>query len=107
MKRFLPFPIFVAICCVIIGSAPTTTSTTSAAAKPPVDNLSPATNAELARARNATARYHDFDRADAEGYEFLHCVPGEGFEYVNWSIVDCTFEDRKSTRLNSSHSQIS
>ena len=92
MKRFLPFPIFVAICCVIIGSAPTTTSTTSAAAKPAVDNLSPDTNRELARARNATAKYHDFDRADNDGYEFLHCVPGEGLEYVNWSIVDCTFD---------------
>jgi hypothetical protein len=91
MKSFLPFPIFVAICCVLIGSAPTTTST-SAAAKPKVDNLSHVTNHELARARNATAKYHDFDRAEDEGFEFLHCVPGEGFEYVNWSLVDCTFD---------------
>ena len=68
MKRFLPIPIFVAICCVIIGSAPTTTSTTSAAATPAVDDLSPATNHELAQARNATAKYHDFDRADSEGF---------------------------------------
>lgn len=92
MTRFLPLLIFVAICCVIIGSAPATTSTTSAAAKPAVDKLSPETNSELARARNATAKYHDFDRADADGYEFLACVPGEGFEYVNWSLVDCTFD---------------
>src|SRR5688500_3984711 len=90
MKNFLTFPIFVAICCLIFASAPATTKTTSAAAKSAVDNLSPATRLELARARNATARFHDFD--NAEDYEFLHCVPGEGLEYVNWSIVDCNFD---------------
>ena len=47
---------------------------------------------ELPALRNATAKYHDFDRADDEGYEFLQCVPGEGYEYVNWSLVDCTFD---------------
>ena len=91
MKRLLPFLILVAICCVI-GSAPPTTSTTAAAAKPAVENLSPDTNRELARARQATAKYHDFDRADDDGFEFLHCVPGEGLEFVNWSIVDCNFD---------------
>jgi len=91
MKSFLTFSIFIAICCVLLGSAPTTPST-SAAAKPAVENLSAVTNHELALARNATAKYHDFDRADDEGYEFLHCVPGEGLEYVNWSLVDCTFD---------------
>jgi hypothetical protein len=92
MKRFLPFPIFIGICCLLVGSAPITTSSTSAAPKPAVDNLSPATNHELALARAATAKFHDFDRADDEGYEFLQCVPGEGREYVNWSLVDCTFD---------------
>ena len=93
MNRFLLFPILVAICCLILGSAPATTSTPAAAVvKPAVKELSPATKRELARARNATARYHDFDRAGDDGYEFLHCVPGEGLEYVNWSIVDCTFD---------------
>ena len=88
MKRLLPF---IAICCLLVGSATMTTSNTSAASAA-VDNLSPATNQELARARHGTARYHDFDRADKDGYEFLACVPGEGFEYVNWSLVDCTFD---------------
>ncbi len=90
MKRFLLFAIFIGICCLLIGIAPSTTGTTSAAVA--VDNLSPVTNHELALARSATARYHDFARADDEGYEFLHCVPGEGLEYVNWSLVDCTFD---------------
>lgn len=84
-----PFSLLFAICCLLIGSALMTTSKTSAAAS---DGLSPATNHELARARNATAKYHDFDVADADGYEFLACVPGEGREYVNWSIVDCNFD---------------
>ena len=92
MKRFLPFPIFVAICCVIFGSAPATINTTAAAAKLADEQLSPATKRELAQARNATARYHDFDIADEDGFEFLHCVPGEGLEYVNWSIIDCNFD---------------
>ena len=92
MKSYLAFPILITMCCLIIGSAPATINTTSAATKPAVDNLSAETNHELSRARGATARYHDFELADAEGYDFLHCVPGEGFEYVNWSLVDCNFD---------------
>ena len=84
-----PFSLFIAICCLLIGGALMTTSNTSAATS---DDLSAATNRELAQARNATAKYHDFDRADADGYDFLACVPGEGREYVNWSIVDCEFD---------------
>ena len=91
MKNFLRFPIFIAICGLLIGSAAMTTNKTSAASAA-VDNLSPATNHELARARNGTAKYHNFAVADDAGYEFLHCVPGEGLEYVNWSLVDCNFD---------------
>ena len=83
-----PLSLCIAICCLLIGGTLVTTNSTAAAS----DDLSPVTNSELARARNATARYHDFDRADADGYEFLACVPGEGREYVNWSIVDCNFD---------------
>jgi hypothetical protein len=92
MKNFLPFPIFLGICCLLIGSAAMTTRTTAAAASEEDDELSPATRRELAQARNGTAKYHDFDKADDAGYQFLACVPGEGFEYVNWSLVDCTFD---------------
>jgi hypothetical protein len=92
MRRFLLFPIFVAICCVLIVTAPAITNTTSAAATQAGHNLSPLTNQELALARNATAKYHDFNRADDEGFELLDCVPGEGFEYVKWSRVDCNFD---------------
>ena len=90
MKSFPPFLLFIGICCLIIGSS--MMNHTSAAASAPVDNLSPDTNRELALARSATAKYHDFGRADADGYDFLACVPGEGLEYVNWSLVDCNFD---------------
>lgn len=92
MKNFLPLPIFLSICCLLVVGVPATTGTTSAAPNATVDNLAPITNHELALARSATAKYHDFDRAVDEGYEFLQCVPGEGLEYVNWSLVDCTFD---------------
>lgn len=92
MKRFVPFPMFIAICCLLFAGAPATISTTSVAASAALEDLSPATNRELARARRATARYHDFARAAADGYQFLACIPGEGLEYVNWSLVDCNFD---------------
>jgi hypothetical protein len=74
MKSFLRFPIFLGICGLLIGSAAMTTNTTSAAASAAVDSLSPATNHELARARNATAKYHDVARADADGYSFVFFI---------------------------------
>ena len=89
MKSFLAISIL-AVCSLLFGSAAMTPSTTSAASAA-VDNLSPETNAELARARNATAKYHDFTRANDE-YAFLACVPGEGLEFVTWSLVDCNFD---------------
>lgn len=86
------FAIFIATCCLLIGSTAMTTSSTSAAASATVDNLSPDTRRELAQARNATAKYHDFDRAVADGFEFLHCEEGEGLEYLNASLLDCNFD---------------
>lgn len=90
MKNLLP--VVFSICCLLLAGVPATTSTTSAAAAAKADNLSSITNQELALARSATAKYHDFDRAHDEGYEFLQCVLGEGLEYVNWSLVDCNFD---------------
>jgi hypothetical protein len=89
MKNLLA--IFISICCLLVGVT-ATSSSTSAAPTAKVDNLSPITKQELALARSATAKYHDFDTAQDEGYEFLQCVMGEGLEYVNWSLVDCNFD---------------
>ena len=92
MKRTLPLSIFIGICCLLIGSTAMTTSSTSAAASSRLDNLSSTTRRELALARNATAKYHDFARADNDGYKFLHCAEGEGLEYLNESLLDCNFD---------------
>ena len=100
MKKSLPLSIFFSICCLLIAGVGATTSTTSAAAVTTVESLSAITNQELAAARSATAKYHDFDNADNEGYEFLQCVPGEGLEYVNWSIVDCNFDPEHTEALH-------
>jgi hypothetical protein len=54
--------------------------------------LSSATLAELARARAATAKYHDVAVAIADGYVQGGYGPGEGFHFVNKSLIDCTFD---------------
>jgi hypothetical protein len=56
------------------------------------DTLSAATLQELAEARNATAKYHDVEQALADGYVRKGYGPGEGFHYVNSSLMDCTFD---------------
>jgi hypothetical protein len=91
MKKFQLCLIVIAGCCLLIGTSMTAHST-SASASVAVDNLSAATNQELAQARNATAKYHDVAVAEADGYEFTDCVPGEGLEYVNFGLLDCTFD---------------
>ena len=47
------------------------------------ESLSAETLAELARARNATAKYHDVAVAVADGYVQRGYGPGEGFHFVN------------------------
>lgn len=55
-------------------------------------SMSAATLAELARARNATAKYHDVAAAIADGYVQRGFRPGEGFHFVKSSLMDCTFD---------------
>ena len=56
------------------------------------ESLSADTLAELARARNATAKYHDVAVALADGYVQRGYGPGEGFHFVKASLMDCTFD---------------
>jgi hypothetical protein len=56
------------------------------------ESLSADTLAELARARNATAKYHDVAVAVADGYVQRGYGPGEGFHFVNAGLMDCTFD---------------
>lgn len=56
-------------------------------------NSSSAILAELARARAATAKYHDIDKAETDGYVPLDfCEAGEGCHWVNFSLLDCEFD---------------
>jgi hypothetical protein len=61
-------------------------------AEAPRERLSAATLAELARARNATAKYHDVAEALADGYVQKVYGPGEGYHFVKASLMDCTFD---------------
>ena len=56
-------------------------------------NFSSTILAELARARSATAKYHNIDKAEADGYVPLNfCESGEGCHWVNFSLLDCEFD---------------
>ena len=94
MKSFRLSLMFIAVCALLIGSVPLTAHSTTAfkvAATP--DNLSAATNQQLALARRGTARYHDIAQAEADGYVNINVYEsGEGLHYVNFALVDGTFD---------------
>ena len=94
MTSFRLFLSFIAVCCLLLGSFPFTVQSTSAltvAATP--DDLSAATNQQLAQARRATAKYHDIEQAEADGYVNINVYEsGEGLHYVNFSLIDANFD---------------
>jgi hypothetical protein len=92
MNTFPLSLILVAFCSPLIGSAPLTAHCASALAFSKSD-LSAATQQELARARSATAKYHDIAQAEADGYININLyLPGEGFHYVKFSLIDSNFD---------------
>ena|SRR2546425_4873736 len=94
MKSFRPSFILIAVSALLFGSVPLTVHSRSpltplAAA----DNLSTATNQQLAQARRGTARYHDIAQAEADGYVNINVYEsGEGLHYVNFSLIDANFD---------------
>jgi hypothetical protein len=58
-------------------------------------------NQQLAEARAATAQYHDFNEALADGYIGIGSNPEEGgaIEFVNLGLVDCTLDPRHPEAL--------
>lgn len=71
-------------------SAGTYRSTANAANK---NDMSPVTLQELAAAREGTAKYHNVEQAIADGYVSIDLyLSGEGFHYVNFSLIDGTFD---------------
>jgi hypothetical protein len=64
------------------------------------DQLSAATRQELARARSATARYHDIAQAEADGYVNTGFYePGEGFHVLKESLLDANFDPEQPETL--------
>ena len=84
MKTFRVCLILLAVGALFIGATPMIRSTSA-------DNLSAATNIQLAQARIATAKYHDVANAIADGYVPIGCED-VGPTYVNFGLVDCTFD---------------
>ena len=69
-------------------------------AAPLKENLSPATQQELARVRVATAKYLDLFEAIADGYVNIDVfVSGQGFHYLKPSFLDGTFTANKPELL--------
>jgi hypothetical protein len=58
------------------------------------DDLGPGVNQQLAAARAATVKYHDFNQALADGYTDLGPNPFEAdeLEFVNFGLVNCTLD---------------
>ena len=94
MKSFRLSLMLIAVCSLLIGgSAMSAHSTSALASVPTADNLSSATNQQLAQARRGTAKYHDIEQAEADGYVNINVYEsGEGLHLVNFSLVDATFD---------------
>ena len=99
MMTFRLFLTLVAVCSLLIGALPMSTHSASALAIGRRD-LSAAAEQELAQARRATAKYHDIAQAEADGYvNFNLYVPGEGFHYVKFSLLDAIFDPAQPEAL--------
>jgi hypothetical protein len=94
MRSFRLSLTVIAICSLLTGSALLTVHSTHASTVvTAAEALSAATNKQLAQARRGTARYHDIAEAEADGYVNINIYePGEGLHYVNFSLVDATFD---------------
>jgi len=95
MRRIHVSLCLLAVCSFIVGTA-----SLIAAPEDEKEKVPAAARKELAAARNATAKYHDIQQALADGYALQGYVPGEGFEYVNFSLVDCHFDPTQPEALH-------
>jgi hypothetical protein len=97
MKTLRLSLMLIAVCSLLIGSSAMSAHSTSAPASvPTADNLSSETNKQLARARRGTAKYHDIEQAEADGYVNINIYEsGEGLHYVNFSLIDATFDPER------------
>jgi len=92
---------FVLAAVVLIGTTGLAVRSVSAGSQGNSSYLSSDTHQELAWARAATAKYHNIEQALADGYvQASPDIPGEGFHYVKFSLVDCTFNPEEPEALH-------
>jgi len=84
MRRYLGSTPLAAVCVIVFSTLATVHGS----------DLAPTVNQQLARARAATALYHDVDAAIADGYVNMGVNPAEGeaVEFVNFGLIDCTLD---------------
>ncbi len=97
MKSFRLSLMLIAVCTLLIGSTPMSAHITSnLASVPTADNLSSTTDQQVAQARRGTAKYHDVEQAEADGYVNINVYESrEGLHYVNFSLVDANFDPER------------
>jgi hypothetical protein len=92
MKSFRVSLILIVVSFTVMGSALINNHTASALTKG-TNHLSAATQEELAQVRAATAKYHDVNQAEADGYININfCEPGEGCHFLKPSLVDANVD---------------
>ena len=98
MKTIHVFLFLTAFCALLVGGAPRTAVSNAAPAVVAVDDVGAAANKELAAARRATAKYHDFQQALDDGFvQATPCVEGEGIHFrapdeFPDNELDCVFD---------------
>jgi len=98
LKVFLPLT---TICALLIVGAPESAVSRSTSTVVSANDVPAAARQELAVARNATARYHDFQQALDDGFVAVSpCIPGEGIHYRHEFPLDCVFDPANPETLH-------
>jgi hypothetical protein len=98
MKTIHIFLLLAAVCALLVVSAPITAVSKPSPAVVGVDDVGAAAKQELAAARRATAKYHDFQQAVDDGFvQATPCIEGEGIHFrapdeFPDAELDCVFD---------------
>lgn len=106
MKTIKILFLLTAVGALLVAGAPETAISSAALPVVAVDDVGAAANQELAAARRATAQYHDFEQALADGFvQATPCVEGEGIHYRRTDefpdpLLDCEFDPENPELLH-------
>lgn len=106
MKTIKILFLLTAVGALLVVGAPKTAVSSAAPAVVAVDDVGAAANQELAAARLATAKYHDFEQALEDGYvQATPCVEGEGIHFRRPdefpdANLDCVFDPENPELLH-------